>query len=857
MVKVVFRHRMLLLVLALLSPIMMPAQSLPALKQASEITSGVLPNGVAYYLVTNSVSKNLSDVAVVRKRADHSEARKEIAYLPHFTSIPPFRFLADKGVDYGKDGYIYSDEVSTVFSFRNILLNDKDIADSTMMMVFDIVSSSQADQAVVVSGDFDKAQILERLKLFSMTVPHRLGINYEYEYIWEPRERAEYIMEGSDYDSVSSLTAVYSTPRTPKEYMGTMQPLVSRMFAEEIGSIVKQRLYNSLRLSRVPAAKIDFDYKSSAAGPSDERYAFTIFTDSDHITQADSVMASVLAVIDSRGVSLPEYKDARNQHVSNVLRSSSDLITNDYYVRKCGASFIYGADLASLSTQTEFFVSRDLADTTELRMFNRFVKALFDKEKNLTVKVSSAFSPSETVLRNVFNSAWDKSAEDMTDYRYLVNYGDTLTLKGRQSKVKLKVVKSEYVSGGELWTFSNGVKVVFKNTGKGDSFNYGFMVKGGYDRVPGLKKGEGAFVSDLLNLYDVSGLHYRDFSNMLEANGISMTPSVSLSDLRLTGKAPSYKLELLLKSLLSVANDRRLNPQAYKYYVSNERLRLEMAEGSNAAMSAIMDTIVRPDFRFSSEKLSSSLSDDLYLKADKYFNEQFSKIDDGVIVIIGNMDAERTKKLLSRYLGGFRTETSYNLSSPILYDMTSGGIMYTTIGDEQHVDLLMTARIPYSSNNFFAARIAGYVIDKALVAALADTGMYSECESVFETQPQDCFVFKIFCSPCDPRGLPATVSRKDAVSVLQKIRVTIDDLASKELSGAKLAFIKKGLLNNLSSQASDPEWITGAVLLKYSEGKDLVTKYQEKINSVTSAKIKEIISELNNGSKVEYLVYEE
>jgi hypothetical protein len=48
----ILSSKLLLCVQALLLSIIMPAQGLPALKDAPEITSGTLANGVKYYLVT-------------------------------------------------------------------------------------------------------------------------------------------------------------------------------------------------------------------------------------------------------------------------------------------------------------------------------------------------------------------------------------------------------------------------------------------------------------------------------------------------------------------------------------------------------------------------------------------------------------------------------------------------------------------------------------------------------------------------------------------------------------------------------------------------------------------------------------
>ena len=86
---------------------MMPSQELLQLKQEGYITTGALPNGVTYYLVTNSSMKGIADFALVRKGlCDTTAARMELASLPHFNKTAPIKFLSRKGIGCRKEGYI-------------------------------------------------------------------------------------------------------------------------------------------------------------------------------------------------------------------------------------------------------------------------------------------------------------------------------------------------------------------------------------------------------------------------------------------------------------------------------------------------------------------------------------------------------------------------------------------------------------------------------------------------------------------------------------------------------------------------------------------------------------------------------
>ena len=102
--------------------------------------------------------------------------------------------------------------------------------------------------------------------------------------------------------------------------------------------------------------------------------------------------------------------------------------------------------------------------------------------------------------------------------------------------------------------------------------------------------------------------------------------------------------------------------------------------------------------------------------------------------------------------------------------------------------------------------------------------------------------------------MPATVSPEDAFAVLGKVRTVINSLSDKYVPTSDLAQYKAFLTNIISNNASSTDFVVSNILTKSSEGKDLWTKSQEKVNAVGPEKVKEIIAALNGGNKVEYVV---
>ena len=63
------------------------------------------------------------------------------------------------------------------------------------------------------------------------------------------------------------------------------------------------------------------------------------------------------------------------------------------------------------------------------------------------------------------------------------------------------------------------------------------------------------------------------------------------------------------------------------------------------------------------------------------------------------------------------------------------------------------------------------------------------------------------------------------------------------------------MLSECTAAVSDPESIVDLALLRWSGGKDLVSGYKDRINAVNASAVQEIFSILEEGSKVEYVIY--
>lgn len=112
----------------------------------------------------------------------------------------------------------------------------------------------------------------------------------------------------------------------------------------------------------------------------------------------------------------------------------------------------------------------------------------------------------------------------------------------------------------------------------------------------------------------------------------------------------------------------------------------------------------------------------------------------------------------------------------------------------------------------------------------------------------------INCHPCIEAGLPAGMGAADPVKLLGAVRKVSSDLSGLEVSESEIKAFKEELLNAFDKNMKQPETVINAVMVRYSDGKDLVSGYKNAVKSVSAAKVREILRQLSEGAGVEYVI---
>ena len=801
-----------------------PAQTLPSLPVDAKIQKGTLRCGVAYYMVKNDEVKGYADFAVVRRGEAPGPAAEEGMDT---------RYLSRNGIGPRPGGYFRDFDGSTVLHLDRVPVYDANVLDSTLLVSFAQVAASQADEAVIVAGDIDPVEFKKKMDIFSMLVPQHFVENSRGpDYVWEPSVMPCIVLRNLPMGDRGIVRVAYAAPRTQQDQVNTAQALVMGILSREFRTIAVRRIERNLRDAGIPYGRLDFQYLNSTETSNDEEYAVEVQTDREHLEAAMKIVSGTLAGLDGFGVPVEEFTDAKKVMMAEMLPRGCEPLTNRRYVDRCVSHFLYGANLAPYSEETRLFARKNVADSTETRLFNQFANSLLSQLSNLTLEYRARLDTLDEDnalfqynLAYLYGSTF-KEAKDFSWQR------DTSGLEADGPRIRLKETKPEPVSGGVLWTFSNGMRVVYRQVPDRQSFHYALLLNSGLSGVNGLAEGEGGYFGDMLSLYDAGGMAAPDFRDHLAVNGIRMDTQVALTYTSIYGQAPSSKLPTLLKALLALANGRTVNRGEFDICLRNSKWAREPMDNRLYAM-------MYPGFSYSPKKYVTGLNPGTQVKAAQFYEALFSRMNDGMLFLVGDLDEATVRRVLLRYLGGFRTQRGTAARKTLRYQPRAGTVTRTETGGNKGVYVRLDAEYPLSGVNYAAAEIAREVLRRQLVRTLEGTGMSVEITSGFHTYPQERLWMFVSC---------------EGGTDLEAVREGIRKASKSKIAPKDLDAWKAMALEEMNRELAEPETIVTTLVARYGVGKDLVTHYKESVNGVSATRLTDMLSTLAAGSTAEIVV---
>ena len=705
----------------------------------------------------------------------------------------------------------------TLICLRDVPAANESVTDSILIRMMMEVESLAVPSglAVIACGDLKADEMMRKLRYMSYMIPASEPVPGA---VLSSQKQSEVVFEVRTDDAVGLATVVahWRAPRTPVSLMNTVQTAVYEKTVNEMGTIVCSRVRKALRDSRIPVADVVFRHVGSLEMVSDETFRFEVTVRDTSVADAEDALRTTLASVDVYGASANELIIAEDVYFSGLdsRRYGYDR-TNAAYVQMCTRAFLMNTPLAASAQRLDFLRSKSISAQTREQIFSGIASALIDMPSDV----------GSDALKPYFNAS------------------DTLAFPSAGPAVKLRSSKKEPLSGGVVWTFSNGFRVMYKKMETGGKLHYTLAMNGGYGDVSDLANGEGAFMSDYLDLCNISGMSARDFKRTLLLSGITMNQKVNLSNIMISGEVRDGNAPLLMKALLAVANERSQNAQDVAYYAESEELRLQYAP---ADVRTVIDSLMCPDYKYSPYKSEGNVSEDFAAKAEGLFARMSSKMNDGVLVLVGDMDESDLRKTIIPYVGGFRTAEGFSRRTVVQYQPVSGSMTYNVGGPYDMMMVALSARLPMTADNYMAAEAAAMVMKHIVSDALAPYEVDVQLRHARMIYPEDRLSVMLMLRGGD-------VSQ----DMLSELRRAVAGASERDVEADYIAACKAYMKHKYAVQMKEPAYWLQAMAMRYLDGKDYTTGYAAKIDAVTENDVRKILDLLEMGSKIEYIINKE
>ncbi len=275
------------------------------------------------------------------------------------------------------------------------------------------------------------------------------------------------------------------------------------------------------------------------------------------------------------------------------------------------------------------------------------------------------------------------------------------------------------------WKLSNGATVVIKSTDfKDDEILFTAYSLGG-NSLYGQKDDISADIATII--LSMSGI--ADFDNitldkMLADKVYSLSPYISDLTEGFRGSSSVEDVETLFQMLYLYFTRQRIDPTSFASYINRMKGVLENKKASPEA--AFQDTflVTSTNYHLRKRPMSAEILDEANLERIKQINEErFSDASDFKFFFVGNIDPEKFKPLVEKYIGSIPSSYSNEKWKNLHIESPSGVIEKTVYRgqEEKSIDYIdFHGKFEYSKENVIAFSALGKILSTRLLEVIRE-----------------------------------------------------------------------------------------------------------------------------------------
>ncbi len=875
-----------------------------------KVKSGVLPNGLSYYIMHNEEPKERANFYIAQKVGSTLETPEQLG-LAHFLEHMAFNgtthypgktmlnYLQSKGIRFGEDINAYTAFDETVYNINNVPTTDKNLMDSVLLVLHDwsgdiLLEESEIDaergviqeewrqrsdaqnrmwmeilpkiyeeyqyeqmpigkmeivmnfkpevlrayykkwyrpdqQGIVIVGDFDAAEMEEKVKTLFSTIPMpKNAAKREYPNVSD-NKKPIYASFTDPELSMPRTTISFKSDKLPFEMRNTDMAYMSSFIENLVSQLINHRLEEFAM-----SPECDYAHAGVYFGDffvSSTKDAFNIVVIPKNGTQkAVAEVMGIVARACKTGFTDSELARVREEILANYekMYNERDKTDNDAFGNELCRHFIDNEPAPGI--ETEYEITKQLAVAFPVEVINQMVAQILTQE-NMVVVTSE---PKKEGFEIVAEDVMIKTIQDAMNAQYEAYVDEVITdplIATLPTPGKINKIDTNKEFDYTEFILSNGVKVIVKTTDfAGDEVNMIAFRNGGKQMYSADQAANLALISDAFESSKMGPFDVKTLKKYLAGKKADVAFSVGNYTDMLEGSSTVKDLptlmELIYTAFTAVGADQAM------YDVNIQQARTLMQNADQNPQKIFFDQVSKtqyPDNPLQWNATVATLDAASYPEMLSMIQSTLKNAAEYTFVFVGNVDPATIRPLLEQYIATLPVAMRKKTKPVTNFNIARGDIKNVFKQEMQTpstfvYDVYSDTNIPYSVKNAVLVQLMGDCLSDIYTSTLREEegGTYgASVGGVINPVDGVWRLIYFFQTNKDQQQTLIDRAQKELLDLLK-------NGASVELfNKSKEAMVKQYEIN----ERTNSYWTS--VLPLYLRGYNTITGMKEAINSVT------------------------
>lgn len=510
-------------------------------------------------------------------------------------------------------------------------------------------------QAVFVVGDVDAAKVETQIKSIFATIPKPLKAEKRDWYKPKIAQGTQVMIEKDPEYNKTSVSINFLREPLVAKYKLTSVPYIESYFDGAISSLLLQRIQSGIVEQNLPISNVAIERGNFMDMANLGTFSISFETLPEAVYSAISFMSGEINRLARYGFNNQEFSNSREIHFRELENIYDNRFRqpNSLFMKRLKDNYLQGLSLASI--EMHFEIMKEILYTLRTEQLNNYASALLGQKDG--VVISCCMPQAEGIeelsverIQNSFVNSLSKS-EYKGKGNALVTWPKYVE-DGGQGEILNQV--TDPVTGAYVYSLSNGIKVIYKQTaGSSDTISFKAVSKGGLSVArENFGKEMEFYISDIANLSEIGGLSRSVWDKLFSYNGLSLNAKINSHLEMLEGYSVAASLEKLFHIVHLNFTQRKGDFNSFEIYRKGKSYE---ALYHNLSPVSVFEDSVRyynsSNKRFVPEYSKEYVDKMDYFKIQNAIDERFANPSDFVFIFAGNADPEQFREYVLKYLG--------------------------------------------------------------------------------------------------------------------------------------------------------------------------------------------------------------